>query len=82
MLPLTDGSDTVDLNYLLSRHQTALMQAEAAACSGARHSHRGMAAAYAVRIHDMQADSGAVGALNKPAQDPAASLTDTPVGES
>ena len=44
----------MDLNYLLSRHQVSLMRADAAVCSEARHSHRGLARGYAERIRELQ----------------------------
>jgi hypothetical protein len=40
----------MDLNYLLSRHQVALIRADEATCPEARIAHRGMAHDYAKRI--------------------------------
>jgi hypothetical protein len=53
----------MDLNYLLSRHQISLMQADAAACSEARIAHRGRAGHYAERIRELQSELGAAPAL-------------------
>ena len=44
----------MDLNYLLSRHQIALMRAGAAPCVASRASHRAFAAGYAARIRELQ----------------------------
>ncbi|MCW3836167.1 hypothetical protein ACFQ1E_08950 [Sphingomonas canadensis] len=49
----------MDLNYLLSRHQRALMMADAADCGEARLAHRGLAECYAARIRDLQQQLGA-----------------------
>lgn len=49
----------MDLNYLLHRHQVALMRAASATCVEARFAHRGMAVAYATQIRDLQTDLGA-----------------------
>ena len=51
----------MDLNYLLSRHQIALMHAERADCSEARIAHRSMASGYAERIRIVQRLIGAEG---------------------
>ncbi|MBN2972577.1 hypothetical protein JW805_11165 [Roseomonas aeriglobus] len=53
----------MDLNYLLSRHQIALMRAQSAVTIEARHSHRGMASGYADAIRSIQASLGASGSL-------------------
>ncbi len=53
----------MDLNYLLSRHQIALMRAQSAVTIEARHSHRGMASGYADAIRSVQASLGASGSL-------------------
>ena len=53
----------MDLNYLLSRHQISLMQADAAACSEARIAHRGRAKHYAERIYELQNQLGGAPAL-------------------
>lgn len=44
----------MDLKYLRSRHQHALMQMERAASPEARYAHRGIAAGYARSIHDLE----------------------------
>ncbi len=49
----------MDLNYLLGRHQQSLHRAGAATTAEARHSHRGLAAAYAGRIRAFQINAGA-----------------------
>ena len=51
----------MDLNYLLSRHQVALMRAGNAMCSEAKVAHRGMAREYAERIRVLQQLIGAQG---------------------
>lgn len=51
----------MDLNYLLSRHQVALMRADNAMCSEAKVAHRGMAREYAERIRVLQQLIGAQG---------------------
>ncbi|MEZ0496179.1 hypothetical protein [Sphingomonas sp. IW22] len=53
----------MDLNYLLSRHQIALMQADAAASVEARHVHRNFARHYAARVNELQEKMGAGGRL-------------------
>ena len=50
----------MDLNYLLQRHQIALMLADAAGSQEARSAHRGLARGYADAIARLQ------GALNAP----------------
>ena len=47
------------LNYLLQRHQIALMQSRSGACASARAAHRGRAVGYAARIQALRADLGA-----------------------
>jgi hypothetical protein len=47
------------LNYLLHRHQLSVMQAGYAGSAEARAAHRGLAAGYARRIHDLRTESGA-----------------------
>ena len=49
----------MDLNYLFSRHQIALMQAEAADTCEARGVHRGLVKEYAARIEALQRLAGA-----------------------
>lgn len=49
----------MDLNYLLSRHQIALMQADAADTREARWAHRGLVKQYAARIEELQRVAGA-----------------------
>lgn len=56
----------MDLNYLLSRHQVALMRADNAMCSEAKVAHRGMAREYAERIRVLQQLIGAEGAAILP----------------
>jgi hypothetical protein len=51
----------MDLNYLLSRHQVALMRADHAACAEAKIAHRGMANDYAERIRVLRQLIGAEG---------------------
>jgi hypothetical protein len=51
----------MDLNYLLSRHQIALMRADVADCTEAAIAHRGMAREYAKRIRVLQRLIGAEG---------------------
>lgn len=51
----------MDLNYLLSRHQIALMRAESASCAEAKIAHHGMARGYAERIRVMRQLIGAHG---------------------
>lgn len=59
MLPLTyQGGPHVDLNQLFHRHQTSIMRAASAACAEARIAHEGLAACYAARIANLQADFG------------------------
>ncbi len=50
----------MDLNYLLTRHQTSLMRAARAACASSRHAHANLAAGYADRIQRLQQASGAL----------------------
>ena len=57
----------MDLNYLLSRHQVALMRADNALCSEAKVAHRGMASEYAERIRVLQQLIGAKGTAILPA---------------
>jgi hypothetical protein len=56
----------MDLNYLLSRHQVALMRADNAMCPEAKVAHRGMAREYAERIRILRQLSGAEGAAFLP----------------
>lgn len=49
----------MDLNYLLARHQTSLMRADAAASPEARYAHRNLAKGYADRIRKLRDDLGA-----------------------
>jgi len=49
----------MDLNYLLSRHQLALVRSTRAASSEARLAHRGLADGYARRVAELQAGTGA-----------------------
>lgn len=51
----------MDLNYLLSRHQIALMRATNASCAEARIAHRNMARGYAQRIRVLRQLIGAEG---------------------
>lgn len=51
----------MDLNYLLSRHQVALMRADSATCAEAEIAHRGMAREYAGRIRLLRQLIGAEG---------------------
>lgn len=53
----------MDLNYLLHRHQTSLMRADAATCVEAQVAHGKLAAGYARQIHTLQSLLGARGAL-------------------
>jgi len=57
----------MDLNYLLARHQVSLMRADTAACSGARHSHQGLARGYAERIRQLRERLGTGASLLVPA---------------
>jgi hypothetical protein len=43
-------SHSMDLNYLLMRHQLSLYRSHHAACIAARRAHRGLATAYAAEI--------------------------------
>ena len=52
------GRRIMDLNYLLHRHQISLMRADAAQCTEARHSHLGLARAYARRITSLRVELG------------------------
>ena len=49
----------MDLNYLLSRHQISLMQADAADSREARIAHRSRARCYAERVRELQDTLGA-----------------------
>lgn len=49
----------MDLNYLLSRHQISLMQADAAGSREARIAHRSRARCYAERVRELQDTLGA-----------------------
>lgn len=49
----------MDINRLLSQHQIALMQADAAASREARVAHRSRAQCYADRVHEIQIGLGA-----------------------
>jgi hypothetical protein len=54
VLACTARGVTMDLNYLLSRHQISLMRARASQCVASRASHRAFAAGYAERIRELQ----------------------------
>lgn len=49
----------MDLNYLLSRHQTSLMLAERATCIPSRRSHEALATGYASRVNGFYDNVGA-----------------------
>ncbi|HEX2804252.1 MAG TPA: hypothetical protein VHN55_09790 [Sphingomicrobium sp.] len=49
-LPLTDGSQNMDLNYLYHRHQVSVFNAENATCQQARLAHLNLVAGYAKKI--------------------------------
>ncbi len=53
----------MDLNYLLHRHQVALMRAATAASTEAAHSHGGMARGYERQIESMRDLLGASGRM-------------------
>lgn len=59
MLPLTVRDVPMALNYLLHRHQIALMQTRSGQCASARAAHRGLAAGYVARIQTLRSDLGA-----------------------
>lgn len=49
----------MDLNYLLGRHQTALIRAHVASCTPSRRAHEGLAAGYASRVNALYGETGA-----------------------
>ena len=53
----------MDLNYILHRHQLALMQADVAVSTEARKAHRAFAREYASHIRTAQSLSGATARL-------------------
>lgn len=57
----------MDLNYLLTRHQTSLMRADRAACGPSRCAHAALAAGYADQIRIVQRTSGALSRAIAPA---------------
>lgn len=53
----------MDLNYLLGRHQTALIRADGAICAPSRRAHQGLADGYASHINAFHEEIGATARL-------------------
>lgn len=56
MLPLTEGSPVLDLNYLYHRLGVSRLMADRAGCEPSRQAHNDLARSYAARIRQARSD--------------------------